>query len=523
MSTRVVAGRRSGGPTFGARAIAAVALAAFVWSVGARAASAAPPPSTRDELICRGNSAVGFSYWWGGSCWCRSGCDPDFSCWAGDCDGNCPSCTHSGSHGADCSGFVNKVWQVPDPIATTTCGHGPFVANSYRSDSAYWNVIPRDSVQPGDALASSTHVVLFHYGDPWGSMMAYEARGCDYGIVHNLRSCSSSYSAARRINLVSPCECTPGQVESEGCGNCGTRSRTCQSSCTWSSFTACTGEGPCSPGATQTADCCDCGTESRTCTGQCDWGAWTDCHGPDPPGEPVPCDTDEPGPCADGTVRCVQGCLACSSTYTPTAELCDGIDNDCSGEVDDGQPSTMGERPPEYAARLLDLSYPQQLEPGETAQAWVAFTNEGSRAWRRREVWLTASRSYEPAASELYDRDSWPAWDTAAVLDRDVAPGDAGTFRFTIRAPEERGIEVAERFVLFLPEGGLLRCPAPAADLVLRVGGRLDEDGDDPDDPAAAIDATGGCSCQLPRPRSGASLAVVAALIGLRVGRRRRR
>ncbi|MBW2524898.1 MAG: hypothetical protein JRI23_12010 [Deltaproteobacteria bacterium] len=465
----------------------------------AATASAAPPPNTRDDLLCRANSAVGFSYWWGGSCWCANGCNPNFSsCSAGSCSGNCPSCTHYGSYGADCSGFVNKVWQVPDPIATTTCGHGPYVASDFKSNSSYWNVISRSAVQPGDALASTSHVILYHYGDPWGSMMAYEARGCAYGVIHTLRSCSSEYSAARRINLVSPCQCSPGQVQTEGCGNCGTRQRTCQASCQWGSWSACAGQGPCSPGATQTRDCCDCGTQTRSCDGQCDWGEWSACAGPDPAGDPVACETGLPGPCAAGSIRCIAGCLECASDYTPTDEVCDGIDNDCNDQVDDGQPSSMGASPPEYAARLVDLSYPARLEPGEVAQAWVTFTNEGSEHWTRRTIWLAAARSLEPRVSDLYDRDSWPAWDTAAVLDRDVAPGQDGTFRFDVRAPDERGVEIAEQFALFMPDRGFIRCPAPTADLVVRVGGRRDGPGlEDEAAPPAALDATGGCSCRI--------------------------
>ena len=198
------------------RLLLAVAALLAVASVAAPSL-ANPPSNTREELICRAQSGVGFSYYWGGGCWCASGCSPDFSCSPGSCSGNCPSCTHSGTYGADCSGFVTKVWQVPSAIAVNSCGHGPYVAASYTSSSSYWSVIDRSSAEAGDAMAYSGHVLIYESGDPWGYMWAYEASGCAVGIVHNNRSCSNSYNAARRINISSG-ECSPGETDSQDCG-----------------------------------------------------------------------------------------------------------------------------------------------------------------------------------------------------------------------------------------------------------------------------------------------------------------
>ena len=209
----------------------------------ASSAMATPPPMTRDEIVCRAASGVGYSYHWGGACWCSNGCSPG-SCDHGGCSGNCPNCTHWGM-GADCSGFVTKVWQIPNPINTSTCGHGPYVAESYMSSTSYWHTKSRSSVEQGDALASHTHVLLYHYGDPWGQMRVYEAKGCAYGIQHDLRSCSSEYVASQRINIGPSCDCTAGDKQKEACGNCGTRHRTCGSDCHWGGWSSCEGQGPC--------------------------------------------------------------------------------------------------------------------------------------------------------------------------------------------------------------------------------------------------------------------------------------
>jgi hypothetical protein len=47
------------------------------------------------------------------------------------------------------------------------------------------------------------------------------------------------------------------------------------------------------------------------------------------------CMTGKPGPCAPGADQCIDGGLVCVSPYTPVAELCDGIDNDCNGKTDE--------------------------------------------------------------------------------------------------------------------------------------------------------------------------------------------
>jgi hypothetical protein len=48
------------------------------------------------------------------------------------------------------------------------------------------------------------------------------------------------------------------------------------------------------------------------------------------------CDTGEPGVCAQGVRQCRSGALACVRSTGPSAERCDGLDNDCDGMVDDG-------------------------------------------------------------------------------------------------------------------------------------------------------------------------------------------
>lgn len=255
------------------------------------------------------------------------------------------------------------------------------------------------------------------------------------------------------------CECTAGATESRSCGTCGTQSRSCGGDCMWQPWAACSGEGECAAGATESRPCCDCGTQTRSCSATCAWEAWGACAGPDP--APVEaCETGSPGVCGPGTVRCVEGCLTCAADVPPGDEVCDDLDNDCNGLVDDGNPSiAAGEGTPRFAATIVDYSMPRTLPLYGETPGWLIARNDGTAAWPVRGMALRIIEAEAELLDGLYDSATWPAYDTLALNDTIVQPGDSFAYTFTLVSPAQL-IESSIQLGLVSAANELVMCPS---------------------------------------------------------------
>ena len=172
---------------------------------------------------------------------------------------------------------------VPDPVCTASQTQGCGNCGTKTCSGGQWSTCQNE----GTCIAGQT-----------------EQQTCNTTGIQT-RTCQSTcgwgnWGACSVTNAV----CQNGQTQT--CGNCGTQT------CTGGLWAACQNQGTCATGQTEQQSCNGSGTQTRTCQSSCGWGNWGACSSPN-----CICTS---GPCCDGC-NYYSSSYSCNQTY---AYQCEG-------------------------------------------------------------------------------------------------------------------------------------------------------------------------------------------------------
>ncbi|MBN2196060.1 MAG: exo-alpha-sialidase [Polyangiaceae bacterium] len=135
-----------------------------------------------------------------------------------------------------------------------------------------------------------------------------------------------------------------------------------------------------------------------------------DCDGftdNDPSDVGAPCGATV-GECASGRYQCVRGRLTCTGDIGPATEVCDGLDNDCDSDTDEGCPTVgtstrldRGTNTGQYPSSQLtvtavgDTAVATWLERRSSADIYASYSLDAGETWSAPAVPVVSSNSQE--------------------------------------------------------------------------------------------------------------------------------
>ncbi|HIN85723.1 MAG TPA: hypothetical protein EYN06_04510 [Myxococcales bacterium] len=308
-----------------------------------------------------------------------------------------------------------------------------------------------------------------------------ESRACGH-CGTQARACDNACQWGEWDGCTNEGPCALGQQQHQDCGNCGSRTRLCGGNCSWTGWSNCNNQGSCLPGDVSLSSCASCSYELRTCNATCQWGPAGNCNVVHSNGGITPCNTGLPGVCNTGHLKCTNGQATCEPIKSSIPEICDTLDNNCDGEVDNNT-TGISTPPPMWAAELIQADAPTRVEPNSVTQVTIRFQNMGSKPWKAGKIELISRGPMAGATSYLWDS-SWKEDQVVTTLNQDTNPTQTATFVFYIHAPLDPSqalaaicpecnytgaLFVEEQFVLRHIMHGELRCPTPVANVYVTV------------------------------------------------------
>ncbi len=256
-----------------------------------------------------------------------------------DCDGMVDEDVDFTNDAVNC-GRCGRVCRSPHSAGACTdgecalgaCDPGFYDINGSASDGCEYSCTPADPPVEACNRADDNCDGVIDEGDPGGGVACGSETGeCQMGVMHCMSGrmvCVGEITPTTETcnGLDDNCDGDVDEGNPDGGRVCGVSTGVCE-----------VGAEQCIEGALVCVGAVTGGPE--TCNGLDD-----DCNGLVDDGNPeggASCGSTE-GACTAGTVTCVGGSLVCTGGRGPSAETCNGVDDNCDGFVDESNPGGGG-------------------------------------------------------------------------------------------------------------------------------------------------------------------------------------